>query len=258
MDTPLLYETGWGKKLTYVIAFSAAEAVDVIARYTNHYTDVLQRRTLVSEAWLVAELGRINHALRAKVRADPPPRPDRLTLAQRAAEIKSSASAVHLIGVQIARTPAVLSTLSRRQMAEALELTGFKSRHRDVLPEETGGRVSGACLCTGAQGVPRSVLTWLAPVARGRAPVGSVEWRAARHELGDAVAVAAAPKRTAGPWPTGVGTPTRCHCPGSGSPWPNARDRPAMQTCGRAGPSTPAASDWIARQPWIHGLTRFG
>ena len=68
MDTPLLYETGWGKKLTYVIAFSAAEAIDVIARYTNHYTDVLQHRTLVSEAWLIAELGRINQALRAKVR----------------------------------------------------------------------------------------------------------------------------------------------------------------------------------------------
>ena len=69
MDTPLLYETGWGKKLTYVIAFSSDEVVDVGARYTNHYTDVMARRTLVPEAWLHAEIGRINHMLRHQVRA---------------------------------------------------------------------------------------------------------------------------------------------------------------------------------------------
>ena len=46
--------------------------------------------------------------------------------------------------MQLAGRPGVLAAVTRRQMAEAIELTGFKSRHRDVLPEETGGRVSGA------------------------------------------------------------------------------------------------------------------
>jgi len=52
-DAPLLYESGWGKKLTYVVAFSADEVVDVAPRYTDVWPDVLSRRTLVSEeVWL--------------------------------------------------------------------------------------------------------------------------------------------------------------------------------------------------------------
>ena len=44
MDSPLMYEHGWGKKLTYVIAFSKDEVVDVTWRYTCKQQELLRRR----------------------------------------------------------------------------------------------------------------------------------------------------------------------------------------------------------------------
>lgn len=44
MDTPLMYEKGWGKKLTYVFAFSKDEALDVTWRYTSNQQELLKRR----------------------------------------------------------------------------------------------------------------------------------------------------------------------------------------------------------------------
>jgi peptide-N4-(N-acetyl-beta-glucosaminyl)asparagine amidase len=46
MDRPDLYETGWGKKLNYVIALSVDEVVDVTRRYTKKYTEVKTRRNV--------------------------------------------------------------------------------------------------------------------------------------------------------------------------------------------------------------------
>ena len=52
IDTPLLYEQGWNKKLNYVIAFGLDEVVDVTRRYTQDYTVLMTRRTLANEEWL--------------------------------------------------------------------------------------------------------------------------------------------------------------------------------------------------------------
>lgn len=51
-DTPLVYERGWGKKLTYCISFARDEVVDVTKRYILNTSLNRMRRTLVPENWL--------------------------------------------------------------------------------------------------------------------------------------------------------------------------------------------------------------
>lgn len=51
-DAPKMYERGWGKKLTYIIAISAKEVVDVTPRYVLSCTSNRMRRDLVPEDWL--------------------------------------------------------------------------------------------------------------------------------------------------------------------------------------------------------------
>ncbi|KAM9164953.1 peptide-N(4)-(N-acetyl-beta-glucosaminyl)asparagine amidase isoform 2-T2 [Pangshura tecta] len=66
-DKPLLYEIGWGKKLSYVIAFSKDEVVDVTWRYSCKHEELLSRRTQVKEAALRETIERLNKLMRKEV-----------------------------------------------------------------------------------------------------------------------------------------------------------------------------------------------
>uniref|UniRef100_A0A8D1CTT7 Peptide-N(4)-(N-acetyl-beta-glucosaminyl)asparagine amidase n=2 Tax=Sus scrofa TaxID=9823 RepID=A0A8D1CTT7_PIG len=59
-DKPLLYEIGWGKKLSYVIAFSKDEVVDVTWRYSCKHEEVISRRTKIKEELLRETINGLN------------------------------------------------------------------------------------------------------------------------------------------------------------------------------------------------------
>ncbi|KAJ8304846.1 hypothetical protein KUTeg_018429 [Tegillarca granosa] len=75
-DKPLLYEVGWGKKLTYIIAFAKDDIQDVSWRYTAKPKEMLARRTECRESWLVHV---IHQLWKAKQASSTPARREEMT-----------------------------------------------------------------------------------------------------------------------------------------------------------------------------------
>ncbi|KAL5566255.1 hypothetical protein UlMin_029419 [Ulmus minor] len=63
-DRPLLYESGWNKKLNYVIAIAKDGVYDVTKRYTRKWHEVLSRRNITTESSLSTVLNKITHECR--------------------------------------------------------------------------------------------------------------------------------------------------------------------------------------------------
>lgn len=63
-DEPLLYEAGWGKKLTYLVAFHRFGVADVTRRYTRDWQGLIKRRTLIGEDQLDACLKLVTNGKR--------------------------------------------------------------------------------------------------------------------------------------------------------------------------------------------------
>lgn len=62
IDTPLMYEKGWGKKLSYVLAFSKDEVQDVTWRYTRDQKSIMGRRNFCSERSLSTFIAKLNES----------------------------------------------------------------------------------------------------------------------------------------------------------------------------------------------------
>lgn len=61
IDKPLIYEKGWQKKLTYIIAYSKDEVQDVTWRYTRDQETVMKRRRACTEQSLIHLLQSLTH-----------------------------------------------------------------------------------------------------------------------------------------------------------------------------------------------------
>ena len=155
LDAPLMYEKGWGKKLSYVFAFGRHGAIDVAPRYSAGWSETLQRRTWVKEGWLELALSTLN---------------------------ASAALPVHVSGMHPtdARASAELEELAnlrlspeerQRQLEERGAAGGHAPNRADESVAASFSSAGGGCGAKEAE-------------SRGR-QTGPIEWRRARGEAGE-------------------------------------------------------------------------
>ena len=108
-DQPLLYEQGWGRIMTYILAFSIDEVKDVTPRYVKNWNDVIERRNKNCENELHSLLYAINTSIQSNLNHSD------------------------------------LINLEQRNCLENQELENLKSNcDKDVCEEEMKGRQSGS------------------------------------------------------------------------------------------------------------------
>ena len=67
MDVPLLYDIGWGKKLSYLFAFDTLGITDVTRRYVVRFFETLGRR----DKWDESSLASLLRSTRASAGGSP-------------------------------------------------------------------------------------------------------------------------------------------------------------------------------------------
>ncbi|KAJ4455294.1 putative Protein png1 [Paratrimastix pyriformis] len=125
-DAPLMYESGWGKKLSYILAFSEDGIADVTRRYTRRYPEVLARRTEILEEGLCDLLADVDSRLKA-----------RLSPAQCAAARERDRQEAEELEASL--HPLAPAGACPHSDGEA----SHDDSQRQLKPEETAGRLSG-------------------------------------------------------------------------------------------------------------------
>jgi hypothetical protein len=159
-DSPLLYEAGWGKRLTHVVSFGRYGAADSVARYSRRLEELLVRRAAeedgvgeLAAARLVAQidqraLGQYLSLIRSSVPADP--------------DLCDSVEA-HWDALMSGEPAARFEALAAGHLSEETVMSRRRSDRRDLLArqflgpgdeklEERRGRVSGDLAWRAARG----------------------------------------------------------------------------------------------------------
>ena len=254
LDRPGGAQAGWGKKLTYVLGFSTAGVRDVTPRYTKRMAALLPRSAQVAAHTCVRAA--LTTAPKSCVHARHPAGGRRCQSAGWRAHAWRRRSAcartcLHLHGVQLAGFFARLSSTAtraravsccRRRLLEArdaeedAELRAQQgvpqTPQEEALPGLDLHRLTIVSVC-------KTPGTKQSGCAAGR-QTGSVQWRAARGELGNGAAPAAAQD----PIQAAVAKGTTETANGAA---PQAT--PARQAAQSAEQQAPAAPQEVAQQP---------
>lgn len=174
LDAPLMYEKGWGKRLSYVFSFGRDEVVDVAPRYSASWDATLSRRVEVKEGWLELTLASINQSVQARL----PP-------AQRAEVERVAAEERRRLDALCVPEPAGPGGSGPAPAEGEAEGGPHVGSPRPPSPAEPAGVTQSATTAGGTPEAPPDASPDAAPAAeqRGR-QTGSLEWRRARGELG--------------------------------------------------------------------------
>jgi len=159
-DSPMMYSSGWGKKLTYIFGCSRDDFVDVSSRYVAKYQDMLGRRTLVNEIWLKKCV-------------------DALDLTARLRCANKEGTTLHDWAMNATRRQSEAASLEDRRNGGDGKLKKTSSDDQKSTGEKSTENVTD----NEYDGGERKQNQLTEAERRGRT-TGSVEWRAARGELG--------------------------------------------------------------------------